>query len=102
MTSHVNALAPQACILVLIHSPRGVFYPPCVLICFILGTIVFSDLKFIEVIGKGGFGMVWKGEWMPGKKVVAIKKVEEMDRREVGYRLSSSIGLGLGLLLGWL
>jgi len=44
--------------------------------------------------------MVWKGEWMPGKKVVAIKKVEEMDRREVGYRLSSSIGLGLGLLLG--
>ena len=53
-----------------------------------LGTILFSDLKFIEVIGKGGFGMVWKGEWMPGKKVVAIKKVEEIVEREVGCRLS--------------
>ena len=55
-----------------------------------LGTILFSDLKFIEVIGKGGFGMVWKGEWMPGKKVVAIKKVEEIVEREVGCRLSLS------------
>jgi len=53
-----------------------------------LGTIVYSDLKFIEVVGKGGFGMVWKGEWMPGKKVVAIKKVEEIVEREVGCRLS--------------
>ena len=53
-----------------------------------LGTIVFSDLKFIEVVGKGGFGMVWKGEWMPGKKVVAIKKVEEIVEREVCCRLS--------------
>ena len=45
--------------------------------------IIYSELKFYEEIGKGGFGTVWKGEWMPGEKVVAIKKVQTIVEREV-------------------
>jgi len=47
------------------------------------GGIVYSELKFFEEIGKGGFGTVWKGEWIPGEKVVAIKKVQTIVEREV-------------------
>ena len=47
------------------------------------GGIVYSELKFYEEIGKGGFGTVWKGEWIPGEKVVAIKKVQTIVEREV-------------------
>ena len=48
------------------------------------GEIVFTDLKIFKMIGSGGFGSVWKGEWIPGKKVVAIKKVQDIVEREVG------------------
>lgn len=47
------------------------------------GGIVYSELKFYEKIGKGGFGTVWKGQWIPAEKVVAIKKVQTIVEREV-------------------
>jgi len=51
----------------------------------VAGRIVFTELTNIERIGCGGFGTVWKAEWTPGKKVVAIKKVQEIVEREVGH-----------------
>ena len=63
---------------------HGLFIALRVLFPTIAGKIVYSDLKFLEVVGKGGFGIVWRGEWMPGKKVVAIKKMDKFER-EVSY-----------------
>ncbi|KAL6048730.1 Mitogen-activated protein kinase kinase kinase 7, variant 2 [Balamuthia mandrillaris] len=38
--------------------------------------IPFSELEFIEVIGKGGFGVVWRGNWR--ETPVAIKLFNEI------------------------
>ena len=43
-----------------------------------------SDLEFMEKVGSGGFGSVWKGWWKSNKKTVAIKTLVDIDEREVG------------------
>jgi len=45
--------------------------------------ILFSDLEFIEKVGGGGFGEVWKGRWKSKKRIVAVKKFKELEKREV-------------------
>jgi len=42
-----------------------------------------SDLKFMEKVGSGGFGSVWKGQWISKKMIVAIKTLVDIDEREV-------------------
>jgi len=42
-----------------------------------------SDLEFIEKVGSGGFGSVWKGQWISRQKIVAIKILTDIDEREV-------------------
>jgi len=50
-------------------------------------SIMMKDLTFLEVIGQGGSGCVWKGEWVPQSKVVAIKSVVNVSDREVSFSL---------------
>lgn len=45
--------------------------------------ILFSDLEFMEKVGGGGFGEVWRGRWKSKKRIVAIKKFKELEKREV-------------------
>jgi len=45
--------------------------------------ILFSDLEFMEKVGGGGFGEVWKGRWKSKKRIVAVKKFKELEKREV-------------------
>ena len=47
-----------------------------------LPKIKYSDLEFVEKVGIGGFGEVWKGQWKSKDKPVAIKKSKcgEMER----------------------
>lgn len=45
--------------------------------------IKFSDLEFIELVGSGGFGEVWKGKWKSRERTVAIKKCNDLEKREV-------------------
>jgi len=49
-------------------------------------TVEYSDLQFLgdQPLGEGGSGIVWKGKWGPGDKVVAVKKVMQLIKREVG------------------
>jgi len=35
----------------------------------------------MEAIGVGGFGEVWKGQWKSTNKIVAIKKVTELEKQ---------------------
>lgn len=50
-----------------------------------LVELQYADLHFMEQIGSGGSGQVWKGLWKSnGCKTVAIKKVMELPEREVG------------------
>ena len=48
-----------------------------------LAVIDFRDLKFLEKLGEGGSGTVHSGRWKSRDKVVAIKKVNDIDEREV-------------------
>ena len=47
-----------------------------------MAKINYSDLEFVETVGSGGFGEVWKGRWKSKDKTVAIKKFKfgEMER----------------------
>ena len=45
--------------------------------------IKFSDLEFTELVGRGGFGEVWKGKWKSRERTVAIKKCNDLEKREV-------------------
>ena len=47
-----------------------------------LPKIKYSDLEFVETVGSGGFGEVFKGQWKSKDKPVAIKKFKfgEMER----------------------
>ena len=47
-----------------------------------LDEISNSDLEFIEKVGSGGFGSVWKGQWMSKQKIVAIKILMDMDDKK--------------------
>ena len=49
-------------------------------------ALEYSDLQFLgdEPLGGGGFGTVWKGKWKSGGNLVAIKKVMQLVKREVG------------------
>ena len=47
-----------------------------------LSKIELADLEFTDNMGAGGFGQVWKGRWKPKNKIVAIKKVMELDKQE--------------------
>ena len=49
-------------------------------------AINYSDLQFLgdEPLGGGGSGTVWKGKWKSGGNLVAIKKVMQLVKREVG------------------
>ena len=42
-----------------------------------------SDLDFMEKVGSGGAGSVWKGQWISKKKIVAVKILTDIDEREV-------------------
>ena len=46
--------------------------------------IDYSDLQFLDPLGEGGFGMVYKGTWKSTDKFVAIKKQNIINEREVG------------------
>jgi len=37
----------------------------------------------MDKVGAGGFGQVWKGRWKSKNKIVAIKKVMDLEEREV-------------------
>ena len=47
-------------------------------------TVEFTALSFLEKIGKGGFGVVWRGTWETdrGSTVVAIKQVKTADTED--------------------
>ena len=47
-------------------------------------TVEFAALSFLEKIGKGGFGVVWRGTWETdrGSTVVAIKQVKTADTED--------------------
>ena len=47
-----------------------------------LPKINYSDLEFVETVGSGGFGEVFKGRWKSKDRTVAIKKFKfgEMER----------------------
>ena len=47
-----------------------------------LPKIKYSDLEWVERVGSGGFGEVFKGQWKSKDKPVAIKKFKfgEMER----------------------
>ena len=47
-----------------------------------LSKIEFDDLEFMDTVGSGGFGQVWKGRWSSENKIVAIKKVMQLEQRE--------------------
>ena len=59
-----------------------------------LDEISNSDLEFIEKVGSGGFGSVWKGQWMSKQKIVAIKILMDMDEKEVRDVRDTCIVLG--------
>ena len=46
---------------------------------------MYADLKFIDRVGRGGFGTVWRGQWKD--LTVAIKAVIDLNEREVGFLL---------------
>ena len=48
-----------------------------------LVDIEFSDLKFEENVGSGGFGTVFKGQWISKSKTVAVKMMMVFVEREV-------------------
>ena len=58
-------------------------------------NIEYSDLEFKEKVGSGGFGTVSKGRWISKNKIVAIKVMVELEKRESSL---SSICLCLGSL----
>ena len=45
----------------------------------------YYDLEFMEKVGGGGYGMVWKGRWISRDKIVAIKTLIVFDEREVNH-----------------
>jgi len=60
----------------------------------VLDEISNSDLEFIEKVGSGGFGSVWKGQWISKQKIVAIKILTDIDEREVRDLCDTCIVLG--------
>ena len=48
-----------------------------------LDEIEFADLEFIERVGRGGSGCVWKGLWKSRNMTVAIKRVIDLPETEV-------------------
>ena len=47
---------------------------------FITSTFIeFADLEFVERVGKGGPGQVWKGKWKSKNMTVAIKVMDLPD-----------------------
>jgi len=48
-----------------------------------LAEIDYSDLQFLDPLGEGGFGMVYKGMWKSRNIFVAIKKQNIINEREV-------------------
>lgn len=62
---------------------------PYSLLILIASTILeFADLEFIEPVGSGGSGHVWKGHWKSRDMTVAIKKVIDLPEREVRKSLA--------------
>jgi len=55
------------------------------MLTFNAATIMYTDLKFTKRIGCGVSGCVWKGEWVPKSKVVAIKTLIDVNNREVSF-----------------
>ena len=51
-----------------------------------LGKLIeYSELDFVQRVGGGGFGEVWRGRWKPKHRVVAIKTFKELEKREVSH-----------------
>lgn len=49
----------------------------------VLASIDYRDLEFMNQLGEGGFGTVYRGRWKSRDKVVAIKRLNIIDEREV-------------------
>ena len=51
--------------------------------------INYTDLDFVEMVGSGGFGEVWKGKWKSNERTVAIKKIKPgtLEEREVSWAI---------------
>jgi len=43
-------------------------------------SLEFTDLEFIERVGRGRSGQVWRGKWKPKNITVAIKVMDLPDR----------------------
>ena len=43
---------------------------------FFFGLTSPLNRIFTEIVGKGGYGTVWKGKWKSKNMIVAIKKVD--------------------------
>jgi len=48
--------------------------------------ISFLDLDMTEVIGCGGFGVVYKATWKSRRMTVAVKKIMTMDSQILGEK----------------
>jgi len=50
-----------------------------------LFDIEYSDLEIMDKVGSGGSGTVSKGRWISKNKIVAIKVMVELEKREVRF-----------------
>ena len=70
------------------HGVKQPKHTNTILLSFNAANIEYSDLKVLRDnrLGSGAFGTVWKGEWIQGKKVVAVKEGDQLKPREVGNK----------------
>jgi len=50
-------------------------------------SLEFTDLEFIERVGRGRSGQVWRGKWKPKNITVAIKVLDGVCYRGLSVEL---------------
>ena len=75
------------------HGVKQPKHTNTILFSFNAANIEYSDLKVLRDnrLGSGAVGTVWKGVWIPGGKVVAVKEGDQIDPREVGIKNTSHV-----------
>ena len=56
--------------------------------------IIYSDLDMTEVIGLGGFGVVYRATWKSRRMIVAVKKIITLDSQVMGLKEVGTRSLG--------